>query len=284
MKAWIAAGSLILLLAGQSCTAADEGFSHGAVASVHPLATQAGVEAMKHGGNAVDAAIATALTLGVVDGHNSGIGGGCFLVIRAADGTITCIDGREMAPARAHHDLFVINGKVDDEASKTGALASGVPGALAAYDLALKRHGKLKLADLLRPAAEIAENGFAIDELYGRKLAGLADKLRRFPASAAVLLKADGTPWKKGDVLVQKDLAASYRELAKHGINWFYRGEFAMKTAAWMAANGGIMTASDFFNYAPKLREPLRTFYRGYEVIGMPPRARAAFMWRKSWA
>ena len=271
MKAWIAAVFWIVLLVDQACTAAGDSFNQGAVASVHPLATQAGVEAMKHGGNAVDAAIATALTLGVVDGHNSGIGGGCFLVIRAADGTITCIDGREMAPARAHHDLFVVNGQVDDEASKTGALASGVPGALAAYDLALKRHGKLKLADLLLPAAQIAENGFTIDELYGRKLAGLADKLQRFPATAAVLLKADGTPWKSGDVLVQKDLAASYRALAKHGINWFYRGEFATKTAAWMTANGGIMTASDFFNYAPKLREPLRTFYRGYEVIGMPP-------------
>ena len=262
---------LVCLALTQTGFAQDAGFKQGAVASVHPLATQAGVNALKRGGNAVDAAIATALTLGVVDGHNSGIGGGCFILIRTKDGSVTCIDGREMAPGYAKRDLFVINGKLDDEASKTGALASGVPGALAAYDLALKKHGKLKLADLLLPAAEIAEKGFAIDEVYARKIAGVVDKLKRFPASAAVLLKADGTPYLKGELLIQKNLAATYRSVAKHGINWFYRGEFASKAATWMAANGGIMTVSDFFNYVPKIREPLRTSYRGYEIIGMPP-------------
>ncbi len=246
-------------------------FKHGAVASVQPLATAAGVNALKKGGNAVDAAIATALTLGVVDGHNSGIGGGCFILIRAADGSVTCIDGREMAPTKAHRDLFVINGKLDDEASKTGPLASGVPGALAAYDLALKKHGKLKLADLLLPAAEIAEKGFPIDEVYERKLGGLVEKLKLFPASSAVLLKPDGTPWKKGEMLVQKDLAATYRAVAEHGIEWFYKGEFAHRAADWMAANGGIMTLEDIGGYEPKLREPLRTQYRGCEIIGMPP-------------
>ncbi len=143
----------VLLALGWPLTAvhAETGYTNGAVASVHPLATQAGLQALQRGGNAVDAAIATALTLGVVDGHNSGIGGGCFILIRAADGHQTCIDGREKAPAQAHHDMFLREGKVDDAASKTGALASGVPGALAAYELALKKHGKLKLADLLRP-------------------------------------------------------------------------------------------------------------------------------------
>lgn len=271
MKAWILAASLIFVALGSASAAAEERFKHGAVASVNPLATQAGVDALKHGGNAVDAAIAAALTLGVVDGHNSGIGGGCFILIRAVDGTITCIDGRETGPAKAHRDLFVINGKLDDEASKTGALASGVPGALAAYDLALKKRGKLKLADLLLPAAAIAEKGFPVDEVYERKLAGMVDKLKRFPASAAVLLKPDGTPWKKGEVLVQEDLAATYRAVAEHGLDWFYKGEFAQKTAAWMAQNGGIMTAEDFANYEAKQRDALHTTYRDYEIIGMPP-------------
>ncbi|MDB6137626.1 MAG: gamma-glutamyltransferase 1 [Verrucomicrobiaceae bacterium] len=270
MKAWIWAVSLVLAVCCQAL-AEVVGYKHGAVASVHPLATQAGVDALKRGGNAVDAAIATALTLGVVDGHNSGIGGGCFILIRAADGSITCIDGRETAPAKAHRDLFVIQGKLDDEASKTGALASGVPGALAAYDEALKRHGKLKLAELLLPAAAIAEKGFPIDEVYARKLAGMVDKLKRFPASAAVLLKPDGSPWEKGHVLVQKDLAATYRAVAEHGTGWFYHGDFAQAVSAWMAGNGGIMTVEDFASYTPKLREPLRTRYRGYEIIGMPP-------------
>jgi gamma-glutamyltranspeptidase/glutathione hydrolase len=250
---------------------ADEGFASGAVASVHPLATQAGVNALKSGGNAVDAAIATGLTLGVVDGHNSGIGGGCFILIRSKDGSVTCIDGREMAPSAASRDMYVINGRLDDEASKTGALASGIPGALAAYDLAIRKHGKLKLADLLLPAADLAEQGFAIDEVYARKVAGLADKIARFPASAAVLLKPDGTPLQKGDRLVQKDLAKTYRAVAKHGVGWFYQGEFARSAAAWMKANGGIITEQDFSRYIAREREPLRFTYRGYDLVSMPP-------------
>src|SRR6187402_4006187 len=127
----------VVLCAGS--TRADDApvWQKGAVASVHPLATDAGVNALKRGGNAIDAAIATAITLGVVDGHNSGLGGGCFILIRAANGTVTAIDGREKAPALATRDMFLKDGKVDDEASKTGALASATPGALAAYDLAL---------------------------------------------------------------------------------------------------------------------------------------------------
>lgn len=251
--------------------AAPATFERFAIAAVNPLATQAGVDAVKRGGNAVDAAIACALTLGVVDGHNSGIGGGCFVVVRAADGTVSAIDGREMAPAKAHRDMYVINGKLDDEASKTGALASGVPGALAAYDLALKKHGKLKLADLLRPAADLAEKGFPIDEVYERKLASTAEKLKKFPESAATLFKADGSPLKKGDLLVQKNLAATYRAVADHGIEWFYRGAFAENTEAWMKENGGIMTAEDFANYKTVEREPIRASYRGYDLITMPP-------------
>src|SRR3954447_8369883 len=114
--------------------------TRGVVATVHPLATEAGIAAMRRGGNAVDAAIATAITLGVVDGHNSGIGGGCFILIRAADGTVTAIDSREKAPALATRDMYLKDGKVDDAASKTGALAPGTPGALAGYALALQKH------------------------------------------------------------------------------------------------------------------------------------------------
>lgn len=246
-------------------------FRRFAIAAVNPLATQAGVDAFNRGGNAVDAAIACALTLGVVDGHNSGIGGGCFIVVRTADGTVTAIDGREMAPAKAHRDMYVINGRLDDEASKTGALASGVPGALAAYDRALKKCGKLMLADLLRPAADLADKGFAIDEVYERKLSATAEKLKKFPESAATLFKADGSHLKKGDALVQKNLAATYRAVADHGIAWFYRGPFAEKTAAWMKENGGIMTAADFASYKTVEREPIHAKYRGYDLITMPP-------------
>ncbi|WP_397384455.1 gamma-glutamyltransferase, partial [Prosthecobacter sp.] len=183
----------LVLLSSSVLVAADAAFPKHAIATVHPLATEAGQQAFEKGGNAIDAAIAAGLTLGVVDGHNSGIGGGCFFVIHAADGTVTCIDGREMAPAKAQRDMYLINGKVDDEASKTGALASGVPGYLKACAAAQVKHGKLKLADALLPAAEIAEKGFEIDAVYARKLAATAAKLAKFPSSAAIFLK-DGKP------------------------------------------------------------------------------------------
>ncbi|MEN3941631.1 gamma-glutamyltransferase [Prosthecobacter sp. SYSU 5D2] len=251
--------------------AQEAGFAKFAAATVHPLATEAAKAAYAKGGNAVDAAVAAGLTLGVVDGHNSGIGGGCFLVIRAADGTMSAIDGREMAPAKAHRDMYVMDGKLDNEASKTGALASGIPGALRAYELALKKHGKLTLADLLRPAADLAEKGFEIDEVYARKLAATAEKLRQFPASAAIFLKADGSALKKGDLLVQKDLANTYRAIAEHGTGWFYGGEYAAKAEAWMKENGGIATVADFENYKAVEREPVRSSYRGYDLVCMPP-------------
>ncbi len=260
----------ILCLLPLALHAADASFPKHAIATVHPLATQAGIQAFEKGGNAIDAAIAAGLTLGVVDGHNSGIGGGCFFVIHAANGTVTCIDGREMAPAKASRDMYVINGKLDDEASKTGALASGVPGYLKACAAAQSKHGRLKLADVLLPAADIAEKGFPIDEVYARKLAATAAKLAKFPSSAAIFLK-DGKPLEKGQVLVQTDLAHTYRSVAQNGIEWFYGGEFAQKTAAWMAANGGIMTAQDFSGYKAPERAAIRSKYRGYDLITMPP-------------
>lgn len=270
---WHLASLGALLLTGGRLHA-QEPAAHGSkmgIATVHPLATDAGVEAFKSGGNAVDAAIAAALTLGVVDGHNSGIGGGCFIVIRAADGSVTAIDGREMAPAKAHRDMYIIGGKLDEKASKTGALAAGVPGALAAYDLALRKHGRKKLADLLLPAAEIAEKGFAIDEVYERKLAATSADLAKFPATAAIFLKPDGEPLKKGEALVQADLARTYRVLAAQGTGWFYHGEFARLASEWMAANGGIMAAEDFAAYKTVEREPIRARYRDCELITMPP-------------
>ncbi len=243
----------------------------GIVASVHPLATQAGIEAMRSGGNAVDAAVAVALTLGVVDGHNSGIGGGCFMVIRLASGEFVALDGREMAPAAATRDMYLRDGKADTDLSQTGALASGVPGALALYAQVVEKYGRKKLADLLLPAAQIAEDGFPIDFVYARKLKAAAPKLQLFDASRAAFLKPDGEPWGESDVLKLPDLAQSYRAIAEHGPDWFYRGEFAQKTAAWMRENGGLITEEDFANYVVKQREPLVTEYRGHQIVGMPP-------------
>lgn len=244
--------------------------TRGMVASVHPLATEAGLNVLKSGGNAIDAAVAVGFTLGVVDSHNSGIGGGCFMLIRLANGKFVAIDGREMAPAAATRDMFVRDGKGDTELSQTGSLASGVPGEVAAFDYAIKKHGKKKLSDLLLPAAKIAEDGFAVSPTYANRLKSAADDLAKFEASRTIFLP-DGKPPKAGDVLKQSDLAKTYRAIAEQGSDWFYRGEFATAAEKWMKANGGIMTAADFKNYRIVLREPVRTTYRGREVVSFAP-------------
>jgi gamma-glutamyltranspeptidase/glutathione hydrolase len=183
-----------------------------AVATVHPLATDAGVQAFRSGGNALDAAIAAALTLGVVDNQNSGLGGGCFILIRGADGSLAAIDGRETAPAAATRDMFIRNGQAKAALSQTGPLAVGVPGALAAYELALKKYGKRELDDLILPAAKIADDGFAISDYYAGRLRASARQLAKFPGSRQALLKPDGSPYKAGETLRQPELARSHRD------------------------------------------------------------------------
>src|SRR5580658_5532809 len=194
---------------------------HGAVATVDRIASQAGIDAMKKGGNAVDAAIAAALTLGVVNSYNSGLGGGCFILIRSAKGELICIDGRETAPAAATRDMYVRDGAVVPGLSETGPLACGTPGELAACDLALKTWGKLSLKEQLLAAAQIAEQGFPIDGRYAAALREQAAVLAKFPATRAVFLHADGTPRAQGEILKQPDLARTYRAIAKNGIQWF---------------------------------------------------------------
>jgi gamma-glutamyltranspeptidase/glutathione hydrolase len=243
----------------------------GLVASVHPLATDAGVAALNRGGNAIDAAIATALTLGVVDQHNSGLGGGCFILIRRADGKLVAIDGRETAPAKATRDMYFRNGRPQPELSQSGPLAVATPGALAAYYLAVREHGKLKLADLALPAAEIAEQGFPFDKPSASALARTAAKLRELNGKHASLLKADGSPYAEGEIVKQADLARAYRAIAHEGPDWFYRGPFAAAVDRWMAEHGGILSAADFAAYRPIVREPLVTTYGGRTIVGFPP-------------
>jgi gamma-glutamyltranspeptidase/glutathione hydrolase len=241
------------------------------VASVNALATDAGLAAYVAGGNALDAAVATALTLGVVDNHNSGIGGGCFILIRRPDGQVLAIDGREVAPAAATRDMYLRDGKADPELSTTGALAVAVPGALAAYSHALAKCGNHSLSELLMPAADLAETGFPVDRIYAARLKRTAKVLARFDESRKTLLKADGSSYQEGESLRQPDLANSYRHIAEHGIEWFYQGEFAEKVGQWMADNGGILTAKDFAAYKPVERDPLLTTYRDFTIVGFPP-------------
>lgn len=246
---------------------AESAARNGMAATGHPSATEAAVEAMKAGGNAIDGAVAAALTLAVVDGHNSGLGGGCFWLIHAPDGTVTAIDGRETAPRAATHDMFVREGRADTTLSQTGALAAGVPGFVAALDLAAAAGAKLPLERAYRRAAQLAAVGFVPDAAFESRLRATEGDLRRFPASASVFLAARD---EKGR-LKQPDLAATMEALAEHGSTWFYQGAFAEKTAAWMASNGGLITREDMAAYRATRRDPLRTRYHGHDIIGFPP-------------
>ncbi len=243
----------------------------GAVATVSSNATDAAVEAIGRGGNAVDAAVAAALTLGVVDGHNSGIGGGCFLLIRTERGAVVAIDGRETAPGKATREMYLRNGRADSSLSLTGALAIGVPGSLMAYEYALRHFGKLTLKEHLLAAAKVADEGFVVSRSYAQRLRDVQEDLTRFPEAKAIFMKSDGQPYREGEILKQPDLAKTYRHIAEEGIDWFYKGDFAQRLDTWMKVNGGILRAGDFADYRTILREPIRTRYRGYEILGFPP-------------
>jgi gamma-glutamyltranspeptidase / glutathione hydrolase len=242
-----------------------------AVATVNPYATQIAMETIARGGNAIDAAIAAAFTLGVVDGHNSGIGGGCFILVRMADGRILAIDGREMAPAAATRDMFIRDGKANPELSRTGALAVGIPGSVAAFDKLQKSGGKLTFRDVILPAADLAEKGFVISPALAERITATANNLAKFPATAAIYLDKNNQPLPAFSLLKQKDLATTYRAIAKQGSNYFYTGDFAKKTGRWMAANGGMITRKDFANYQVKIRKPIVSEFAGYTLYGFPP-------------
>ena len=251
---------------------AAEGRS-GMVASAHPLATQAGLEMLQKGGNAVDAAVATAFALGVVEPNASGLGGGGYIVFyNAKTGKAESIDYREMAPQKATADMYPLapDGKgVLNKASTIGHRACGVPGNLAGLDLALKRWGTLRLADVLAPAIRLAEEGYPVTKTLSEMMTNYYDKLVQFPEATRVYLK-DGLAYEPGDKLVLKDLAKTLRLIAAQGPDVFYRGEIADAIAKEMAAGGGLITKADLAAYQPKLREPVRGTYRGYEIISMP--------------
>nr|WP_324257649.1 gamma-glutamyltransferase [Cellvibrio fontiphilus] len=242
-----------------------------AVATVNPYASQIAMDVVARGGNALDAAIAATFALGVVDGHNSGIGGGCFILVRLADGRVLAIDGREMAPAAATRDMFVVDGKANPELSRTGALAVGIPGSVMALDKLRQLGAQLRWRDLVLPSAELADKGFTVSHALAERLLATAPHLAKFPASAAIYLDDKQQPWAAGSELRQADLADTYRVLAKQGPAYFYQGDFARKTERWMQQNGGLITRKDFSNYQIKMRKPVVSEFAGYTLYGFPP-------------
>ncbi len=243
----------------------------GAVATVNAISTQAAADQLESGGNAIDAAIAAALSLGIVDSYNSGIGGGLFALVHWADGSVEAVDGREMAPGAAHRDMYVREGKVSPQLSRTGALAVGVPGSVAAFDYLSKKGGQKPIGDLYMTAAALAEQGFPLSIEYVNRLKRSAKSIALFPESASIFLDQNNQAWSPGHQLQQKDLGNTYRQLAKHGADYFYKGEFAQKLDAWMKANNGLVNSSDMANYQLKFRQPLVSHFYGYTIYGFPP-------------
>jgi gamma-glutamyltranspeptidase / glutathione hydrolase len=249
--------------------------TRGMVASQHPLASQIGVEIMKKGGNAVDAAIAVGLALAVVYPEAGNIGGGGFMVIRKKDGTAHAIDYREMAPAAAHRDIFVDKdgNLIRGEGSSTeGYRASGVPGVVAGFELAFQKHGsgKISWADLVEPSRVLARDGYVLSYRLAQLFKNYSESLGRYPESKRVFLN-DGKFFEAGDRHVQPDLAATLDRIKKNGAKGFYEGRTAALIAADMKANNGLITLEDLKNYKAKERVPLRGTYRGHEIITMPP-------------
>ena len=245
---------------------------NGMVAAAHPLASQVGVEILKKGGNAVDAAVATAFALGVVEPNASGLGGGGFiLVYTARTKAVTAIDYREMAPLKATPDMYKMtpDGKVVDNANVVGHRAVAIPGTLAGLTLALKQHGTMSLKDVMAPAIRIAEEGYTVSKTLNGMMKDNFDKLSKYPAAAAIYLKG-GLPYEVGDKLVLKDLAKSYRLIAEKGPDVFYKGEIADAIEKEMQGKG-LITKADLAAYKPAVRTPVRGSYRGYEIISMAP-------------
>ncbi|MCC7413467.1 MAG: gamma-glutamyltransferase [Gammaproteobacteria bacterium] len=239
-----------------------------ALASAHPLATEAGIEILAAGGNAFDAAVAVSAALAVVEPYSSGLGGGGFwLLHRASDGRDVMIDGRETAPAEADRDMYLnATGEVDRDRAVNGPLAAGIPGEVAALEYLASRYGRLPLARNLAPAIRLARDGFVVTERY-RMLAGYrADVLRRDPEAAAIFL-LDGEPPPVGHVLKQADLAATLAIVAQDGARGFYSGNVAERLVAGVRAAGGRWSRRDLAAYRVIEREPVIGEYRGVRVV-----------------
>ncbi|MBO0898744.1 gamma-glutamyltransferase [Cellulomonas sp. zg-ZUI199] len=257
--------------------------SGGAVATVDPDATRVGLEVLRRGGNAVDAAVAAAATLGVTEPYSAGIGGGGFLVVHdAATGTVQTLDGRETAPAAMGPDAFVENGTaIPFDQAVTSGLSVGVPGTPATWQAALDTWGTLSLRDALAGATRVAEKGFVVDRTFVEQTAANADRFAAFPSTAALYLPG-GAPPRVGSVLRNPDLARTYRLLARDGVDALYTGPLAQEIVDTVQAppvapgstrvvRPGLLETSDLAAYDVVPRDPTHVTYRGLDVYGMAP-------------
>lgn len=242
------------------------------VASTNPIASEVGIEILKRGGNAVDAAVAVGFALAVVEPEAGNIGGGGFLVYHeAASGRNFTIDCRETAPTRAHRDMYLDeDGEVVPDLSTIGHLSAGVPGTVAGLLLALEKHGRLARDTVLQPAIRLAEEGFPVSHELVESLKENASLLSRFPESRRIFLR-NGNHFQEGEILVQRDLGATLRLIAEDGAPAFYQGRVAELLVEEIRRGEGFITREDLKSYRAVEREPLLGTYRGHTVVSMGP-------------
>ncbi len=244
---------------------------NGMVVSSDSIATAVGVEILKKGGNAVDAAVAVGFVLAVTYPQAGNIGGGGFMVIRMANGETVTIDYREKAPLKAHRDMFLDeNGNFVPEKSQIGYLSVGVPGSVAGLLLALEKYGTMSRKEVLNPAIKLAEKGFIVNEGLANAFKNAFEHFKKFPSTMKYFSK-NGEPYKAGDRLGQKDLAKVLKLIRDKGRDGFYKGKVADLIVAEMKRGGGLITYEDLENYQPVIRKPVVGNYRGYEIISMGP-------------
>ncbi len=275
----IVAFIIILILTGVSyhCRSDEDKevvARNGMVVSVDEYASRVGLGILKKGGNAVDAAVAVGFALAVTYPSAGNIGGGGFMVIRFPETReAVALDFREKAPGRATPDMYLDGtGEEIKDRNSIGYLAVGVPGTVKGFELAMEKYGSLGWEEVLRPAIELAEQGFRLNPGRARSFNRVKKSIKRDNQEfRRVFTKPDGSDWKKGDVFVQKDLARSLRMIAEQGAVAFYRGKIAELIAQDMARHGGLITAEDLEHYEAFVREPVTGTYRGYQIISMPP-------------
>jgi len=276
IRSFVLAVFTTLFLLGSIADAATSRYpargNNGIVASSSRIASEVGIEIMKKGGNAIDAAVATAFAMAVTWPTAGNIGGGGFLIYHGANGEATAFDFREKAPLAASKTMYLdADGNVRDNSNHDGILAVGVPGTVAGMELAHQRFGSLEWAELLQPAIDLARNGMPISWYLHDSFKRQNRRWEQYPSSGKVFLKEDGSFYQPGDTWKQPDLAATLERIQQDGKDGFYRGETARLIADFMAANGGIITLEDLAKYAAVEREPVRGTYRGHEIISMPP-------------
>jgi len=259
--------------AGQAAAGEGVESTTGLVVSVQAIASDAGAAILHQGGNAVDAAVATAFALAVTHPSAGNIGGGGFMVVRKPTGEATIFDFRERAPLKATRDMYVDpDGKINRGLTAAGYLAPGVPGTVRGMELAHKKLGRLPWKDVVMPAVKLADEGFPLSEALARSLnRELEGDMKAFPASVQAYGKPGGGKWAAGDKIVLKDLGKTLRAIATEGADVFYKGWIADCIADDMKANHGLISKEDLAAYEAKQRTPVTGKFRGYDIISMPP-------------